>query len=157
MLYSLAVLNFTMKKSSLFIILFFVVIPSIPAQSIVGSWKCLSNVLVNADGTKQDLWKNITEAFACAADMQYVFDANGTHYIKADAACANIAKIGTATWKVKDKIITLTTKDTKNTISTTYMLGFAGKVLTLTHIYTAEEKVQLNIQTQKIVIIYQKN
>ncbi len=144
-----------MKKSSL-IIGFFFLVATADAQSIVGSWKCLSNVLVNANGTKQDLWKNITEALACATDMQYVFDANGKHYINADKKCAIIAKMGSATWSLRGKIITLTSTADKEATSTTYVPEFAGNILTLTHIYTAEEKQKLGIKTQKIILTYQK-
>ncbi len=144
-----------MKKSSLIICLFFLVACT-HAQSIVGSWKCLSNVLVNADGSKQDLWKNITSAFACAADMQYVFDANGTHYIKADKKCAIIAKMGNATWSQSGKIITLTSTADKKATATTYTPVFAGNILTLTHTYTPAEKKQLGIKTEKIILTYQR-
>jgi uncharacterized membrane protein len=144
-----------MKKSSLIISLFFLVVAS-HAQSIVGSWKCLSNVLVNADGSKQDLWKNITAAFACATDMQYVFEANGKHYIKADKKCAIIAKMGNADWSISGKIITLTSTSDKQATSTTYVPAFTGNTLTLTHEYTAEEKRKLGIKTQRIIITYQK-
>jgi hypothetical protein len=144
-----------MKKSSLIISLFYLVTYT-NAQSIVGSWKCLSNVLVNADGSKQDLWKNITEAFACAADMQYVFDANGTHYIKADKKCAVIAKMGNATWSQSGKIITLTSTADKKATATTYTPAFTGNILTLTHIYTPAEKQTLGIKTEKIILTYQK-
>jgi Lipocalin-like domain len=144
-----------MKKSSL-IISFFFLVASTHAQSIVGSWKCLSNVLVNADGSKQDLWKNITNAFACATDMQYVFDANGTHYIKADKKCAIIAKMGNATWSQSGKVITLTSTADKKATATTYIPVLAGNTLTLTHIYTPTEKKQLGITTEKIILTYQK-
>jgi hypothetical protein len=144
-----------MKKSSLIISLFFLLFQA-DAQSIVGSWKCLSNVLVNADGSKQDIWKNITEAFACATDMQYVFDASGKHYIKADKKCAIIAKMGNATWSQSGKMITLTSTADKQATSTTYVPVFAGNILTLSHIYTAEEKQKVGIKTQKIILTYQK-
>jgi hypothetical protein len=144
-----------MKKVSLLLVAIMVA-HAMQAQTIVGKWKCLSNVLVNADGTKQDLWKNITEAFACATDMQYVFDANGTHYIKADKKCTIIAKMGNAAWSISGKIITLTSTSDKQATSTTYVPVFAGNILTLTHTYTAEEKRKLGIKTQKIIITYQK-
>jgi hypothetical protein len=144
-----------MKKSSLIIGLFFLVACT-HAQSIVGSWKCLSNVMVNADGSKQDFWKNITETFACAADMQYVFDTNGNHYINADKKCAIIAKMGSATWSQSGKIITLTSRADKLATSTTYVPEFVGKILTLTHTYTAQEKQKLGIKTEKIILTYQK-
>ena len=147
--------NEHMKKISL-LAMFTMFACAMQAQSIVGKWKCLSNVIVNADGTKQDLWKNITSAFACATDMQYVFEANGKHYIKADAACATIAKIGSATWSQSGKIITLTSTADKQATSTTYVPEFAGNILMLTHIYTAEEKQKLGIKTQKIILTYQK-
>jgi Lipocalin-like domain len=144
-----------MKKVSL-LVAAIVVACTMQAQTIVGSWKCLSNVLVNADGTKQDLWKNITAAFACAADMQYVFEANGKHYIKADKKCAIIAKMGNADWSISGKIITLTSTSDKQATSTTYVTVFTGNILTLTHEYTAEEKRKLGINTQRIIITYQK-
>jgi hypothetical protein len=144
-----------MKKNSL-IIGFFFLVAAAHAQSIVGSWKCLSNVLVNADGTKQDLWKNITEAFACATDMQYVFDANGKHYIKAEKKCAIIAKMGNATWVQSGKIITLTSTTDKIATSTTYTPVFTGNILTLTHIYTPAEKQKLGIKIEKIILTYQR-
>jgi hypothetical protein len=144
-----------MKKISLLVMVIMIAYAT-HAQSIVGSWKCLSNLLVNADGTKQDLWENITEAFACATDMQYVFDANGKHYIKADKKCAIIAKMGSATWSQSGKIITLTSTADKQATSTTYVPEFAGNILTLTHTYTAEEKQKLGIKTQKIILTYQK-
>jgi uncharacterized membrane protein len=144
-----------MKKVSLLLVAIMVSY-AMQAQTIVGSWKCLGNVLVNADGTKQDLWKNITGALACAADMQYVFDANGKHYIKADKKCAIIAKMGNADWSQSGKIITLTSTSDKQATSTTYVPIFTGNILTLTHEYTAEEKRKLGITTQKIILTYQK-
>jgi hypothetical protein len=144
-----------MKKISL-LVLAIMVAHAMQAQTIVGNWKCLSNVIVNANGTKQDLWKNITEAFACATNMQYVFDANGKHYIKADKKCAIIAKMGNATWSQTGKIITLTSTADKQATSTTYVPVFAGNMLTLTHTYTSEEKQKLGIKTEKIILTYQK-
>ncbi len=144
-----------MKKISLLVMVIMIAYAT-HAQSIVGSWKCLSNVLVNADGTKQDLWKNITEAFACSTDMQYVFDANGKHYIKADKKCAIIAKMCNASWSQTGKIITLTSTADKEATSTTYEPEFAGNILTLTHTYTSVEKQKLGIKTQKIILTYQK-
>jgi hypothetical protein len=88
--------------------------------------------------------------------MQYVFDANGKHYIKADKKCAIIAKMGSATWSQSGKIIALTSTADKQATSTTYVPEFAGNILKLTHIYTAEEKQKLGIKTEKIIITYQK-
>jgi hypothetical protein len=143
-----------MKKSSL-IISFFFLITATDAQSIVGSWKCLSNVLVNADGTKQDLWKNITEAFACATDMQYVFDANGTHYVKASKDCQMITTMSNATWSISENTITVTTK-VPIVLATTYTLSYIGNSVIFTHVYTPAEKALLKIKTKKIIITYQK-
>jgi hypothetical protein len=144
-----------MKKNSLIIFLLFVFFTT-NAQSIAGSWKCLGNVLVNADGSKQDLWKNITASFACAADMQYVFDANGTHYIKADKKCAIIAKMGSATWSQSGKTIILTSTADKTGTATTYTAALTGNTLTLTHLYTIAEKQKPGIKTQKIILTYKK-
>jgi hypothetical protein len=144
-----------MKKSSLIISLLFLAAFT-NAQSIVGSWKCLSNVIVNTDGSRQDVWKNIAEAFSCAADMQYVFEANGKHYIKADKKCEIIAKMGAATWSQTGKIITLISTADKQATSTAYVSEFAGNTLTLTHTYTAGEKRKSGSNAQKIVITYQK-
>jgi hypothetical protein len=144
-----------MKKSSLIISLLLVVACS-HAQSIAGTWKCLSNVLVNDDGTRQDLWKSITEAFASATDMQYIFEADGKHYIKADKKCAIIAKMGSAIWSQSGKTITLTSTTDKTGTATTYTAAFTGNTLTLTHVYTIAEKQKLSIKTQKITLTYQK-
>ncbi len=143
-----------MKKIILLVVAIMVVC-AIQAQSIVGSWKCISNVLVNADGSKQDLWKTIVKSFACAADMKYVFDANGRHYVKAAKDCEAIAAISNAAWSVSGSTITLTTQ-LPTVTTTTYTLSFVNGSAVLTHIYTPGEKASLKITTNRITITYQK-
>lgn len=143
-----------MKKSSLIIRLFFLAACT-HAQSIVGSWKCLSNVLVNADGSMQDMNLTIFKEYPCAANMQYIFDANGTHYVKATKDCQMIAAMSNARWSASGNTIIVTTK-APIILATTYTLSYIGNTVVFTHVYTPAEKALLKIKTKKIIITYQK-
>lgn len=131
------------------------------AQSIVGIWKTINNIVVNTDGTKTDITAMQIKHWPCMADLQTIFDAGGKQYMKSSQKCGPIDynKLEPSTWKMNGKTITITntTMPTPLGNTATYTVDFTGNKATLTHEYSTEEKAKLHSKKVKQVIItYQR-
>jgi len=133
------------------------------AQSIVGSWRTISQLIVNEDGSKKDLMVMQTRRWACMADLQTIFEANGKQLMKTSANCStpiNYDKLPPSDWKMTGHNISITNKSTPGPLGTTatYTVEFSGNKAILTHEYSTAEKQQLpgSAKIKKVVITYQR-
>jgi hypothetical protein len=145
-------------KKWILIVLLLSAVTKVPAQSIAGNWKRMGCTLEYQDGKKEDLHKAVLAGFPCAADMQFIFKADGTHYSQSSKGCETINAMSKATWKQTGNILTLVSvKEVKaNPGGTRYTLTFSGNTVTLTHVYTSEENEGVSIKVKKIVLVYQR-
>lgn len=125
------------------------------AQRITGTWKRTGNMLVNADGSKNDLQKTIVQSMPCSAGVKYIFEEGGKHYTQSPKGCEMIDEISTATWTQTGNTLSIHS-NTENEIGTIYTLSFSGNTVVFTHVYSEAEKSRLHIKTAKIIITYQR-
>jgi hypothetical protein len=149
------------KKILLLICLFFTFSNMLVAQSIIGTWKTVSNVVVNLDGTKSDITAMQLKQWPCMADLHTIFDANGKQYMKSEKKCGPIDynKLAVSTWKMSGATISITNTSMPNPLgnTSTYSVAFSGNTATFTHVYTDQERVKLHSKKVKeIVITYQR-
>lgn len=145
-----------MKSRNLLFLTFLIVFghPA-AAQRITGSWKRTGNMLVNADGSKNDLQKTIVQSMPCSAGVKYIFEEGGKHYTKSPKGCEMIDEISTATWTQTGNTLSIHS-NAENDIGTVYTLSFSGNTVVFTHVYSEAEKSRLHIKTAKIIITYQR-
>ena len=121
-------------------------------QSIVGTWKRTAAVLEHTDGKTDDMQKNLIAGMPCIADIKYVFESNGKHSLILPASCEGMPSTD-ATWKMTGNVVSVTQKLGDVVVNSSYQLSFAGNTMTMTHDYTAAEKMS---DMKKIVLKYQK-
>lgn len=138
-----------MKK---LLIIFFFFTFSANAQSIVGSWKRTSAILEYKNSKTFDSQKNMLSALPCSADIQYIFEKSGKHFLILPKGCEAIPNYA-ATWQIVGDKFSISQKVGKENLSTNYDLSFAGNILTMTHVYLAAENIP---DVTKIVIKYQR-
>lgn len=122
------------------------------AQSIVGAWKRTTSILEYTNGKTDDMQKNLLLGMPCIADIKYVFENTGKHTLILPKGCEGIPSTD-ATWKMTGNTLFIAQKFGNDVISTTYDLSFSGNEMTMTHNYTAAEKMS---NMKRIVIKYKK-
>jgi hypothetical protein len=150
-----------MKKIFLLIFSITISVNILTAQSIVGTWKTISNVIEDLDGSKSDMVTMQLKHWPCMADLHTIFDANGKQFMKSPKNCGPIDynKFGASTWKMNGNTISITNKEMPNPlgITSTYTVSLAGNKAILTHEYSAEEKNKLHSsKIKKVIITYQR-
>ncbi len=131
------------------------------AQTIVGAWKTISNVVVNKDDAKKDLTALQFKQWPCMANLQTIFEANGKQYVKSEKKCGPVdySRLPTSTWKMNGNSISITNTGIPTPLGNTavYQVAFSGKTAVFTHVYTPEEQSKLqNSKVKEIVITYQR-
>ena len=133
------------------------------AQSIVGTWKTISQLMVNEDGTQKDLMAIQTRQYACMKDLETIFEASGKQRMKAPANCKtpiDYEKMEASDWKMVGHTLSVTNKSMPTPLGTTatYTVQFSGNTAMLTHEYSPAEKQKLpgSVKVQKVVITYQR-
>ncbi len=139
-------------------ITFLLITATASGQSIAGTWKRLSATIEYMDGRKEDLHKTMITGLPCAAEMQYVFKADGTHFSKSPKGCEAVDAMSKATWKQTGNTLTLVTaiEAKRQPAGTNYTLSFSGNTVTMTHVYTATENAVTKTKTKKLVVVYQR-
>ncbi|MDR3693001.1 hypothetical protein [Mucilaginibacter sp.] len=150
-----------MKKIILLLFISGTCINLLSAQSIVGSWKTISNTLVNSDGSADNLTVMQQKQWPCMADIQTIFEASGKQYMKSPKNCGpfDFSKVVPSTWKMLGNTISITNTSMPNPLgkTATYTVAFAGNTATFTHEYTAAEKAKLHSKAiKKVIITYQR-
>lgn len=128
---------------------------SLSAQNIVGSWKRTASILENTDGSRTDLQKNMLQAFPCAADIKYVFETGGRHYMILPKGCEAIPN-SDAKWSQNGSILTTSQKVGNQTITSTFEINVSGNTMTMTHTYTEAEKAKGSKDTKRIILNHQR-
>lgn len=130
------------------------------AQSIIGAWKTISNVIEDLDGTKSDIVPKQIKMYPCIAELQTIFDANGKQYFKSPKNdCDEFVKLPGSTWKMNGKTISLTNTKVPTPLGTTstFTVDFVGNKAILTKEYSAEERAKMyKSKAKKITITYQR-
>jgi hypothetical protein len=137
-------------KKLLIICLFFTF--SAKAQSIVGNWKRTSAILEYNNGKTFDSQKSIMISLPCTADIQYIFEKSGKHYLILPKSCEAIPN-GEATWQIIGDKFSISQKTEQGNISTNYELSFLGNMLIMTHVYTATENIP---DVKKMILKYER-
>src|ERR1035437_6701937 len=150
-----------MKKQILLLLIAMALVHCINAQSIVGTWKTISNMVINTDGSKTDITALQFKQWPCMADLHTVFDANGKQYMKSAKKCGSLdySTLAASSWKMNGKTISIanTTMPTPLENTATYTVDFAKNKAVFTHEYSAEEKAKLHTpKVKKVVITYQR-
>ncbi len=133
------------------------------AQSMIGKWKTLGMTVENIDGSKTDLRSMQLKHWPCLSEMETVFEANGKEYSRSPKNCGMIDynKIPPADWKLTGNTLSLTDNgDMPNPLgkTATYAVSFSGNKVTLTHVYTSEEKAKLHTpKAKQTVLVYQRS
>lgn len=128
---------------------------SLSAQNIVGSWKRTASIIENTNGTRTDLQKNMLQAFPCAADIKYVFETGGRHYMILPKGCEAIPN-SDAKWSQNGSTLTTSQKVGNQTITSTYEISVSGNTMTMTHTYTEAEKAKGSKDTKRIILNHQR-
>ena len=128
---------------------------SLSAQNIMGTWKRTASIIENTNGTRTDLQKNMLQAFPCAADIKYVFETGGRHYMILPKGCEAIPN-SDAKWSQNGAILTTTQKVGNQTITSTYEISVSGNTMTMSHTYTEAEKAKGSKDTKRIILNHQR-
>ncbi len=125
-----------MKSVSMFFV-FLLALCSVQAQnSVLGKWKRVSSIVINADGSKTDLQADMVKAYPCVVNMVYEFVAGGTITADVSGCNAEFRKMMERThakmlWIQKGNKITTSTKDGSIPASES-TLSFSGNTMTWT-------------------------
>ena len=128
---------------------------SLSAQNIMGTWKRTASIIENTNGTRTDLQKNMLQAFPCAADIKYVFETGGRHYMILPKGCEAIPN-SDAKWSQNGSTLTTTQKVGNQTITSTYEISVSGNTMTMSHTYTEAEKAKGSKDTKRIILNHQR-
>lgn len=131
------------------------------AQSVVGSWKTVSNVLEDNTGKKKDLMAMQLKLYPCMAQLQTIFEANGKQIMKSPAKCGpfDYSKLAASEWKMNGNVISISNASLPTPLgnTATYKVEFQVNKAVFTHDYTDAERTKLHSPTAKRVIItYQR-
>lgn len=121
-------------------------------QSIVGAWKRTSAILEYNNGKLYDSQKSSLNTLPCAADIQYVFEKTGKHFLILPKGCENVPN-EEATWQIIGNTFSISQRTTEGFIDVTYELGFEGNMLTMTHVYSPAENIP---NVKKLILRYQR-
>ncbi len=149
-------------KSKLLITLLFISITNfLFAQSIVGAWKTLSNVIENNDNKQTDILSMQLKMWPCMAQLQTIFEANKTQIMKSPTRCGPIDfnKLSASSWKMNGNEISITNTSMPSPLGVTaiYKVEFSGNKVIFTHEYTDSERKKLHTpKAKKAIITYIK-
>ena len=149
-------------KNFLVITLFFIATTNfLYAQSIVGAWKTLSNVIENSDNKKTDILSMQLKMWPCMAQLQTIFQADGKQITKSPSRCGPIDynKLPASSFKINGNEISITNTSMPSPlgVTATYKVEFSGNKIILTHEYTDNERKKLHTpKAKKAIITYVK-
>ena len=150
-----------MKKFLLITLFFIATVNFLYAQSVVGAWKTLSNVIENSDNKKTDMFSMQLKMWPCMAELQTIFEADGKQIMKSPGKCGpmDYNKLSASSWKMNGNEISITNASTPSPlgITATYKVEFIGNKVTFTHEYTDSERKKLHtLKAKKVIITYVK-
>lgn len=151
-----------MKTSQAFFILLLALIGHHSfSQSLVGTWKRVSTVLVDKDNVATDLQKMMAKSIPCSVNITYTFEASGLQKTNIPEDCkkrlASMAAMY-ADSKYELNGSTLKVFSTKKELfpDAVYKLSFQGNTMTWVHRYDDNPKVPNPTKAKTITIVYQK-
>ena len=150
-----------MKKSLLVTIFIIATANFLYAQSIVGAWKTLSNIIENSDNKQTDLLSMQLKMWPCMAQLQTIFEADGKQIMKSPNRCGPIDynKLSASSWKMNGNEISITNTSMPSPLggTATYKVEFIGNKVIFTHEYTDKERKKLHTpKAKKVIITYVK-
>jgi hypothetical protein len=131
------------------------------AQSIVGTWKRTSTVLVDKDNVSTDLQQMMTERMPCASRVTYTFLASGLQKTSIPKDCekamaAMAAMYADAKYELKGNKLKVFSPQKELFPDAVYDVSFQGNTMTWTYDYTANPATPNPTHAKKITIIHQK-
>jgi hypothetical protein len=127
------------------------------AQGLAGTWKRTSSILINADGSKQDMQAMLLKYQPCQAGVKHVFTATGDYYTVSPKGCGIGDEASRATWKVSgNNLVMVPKKDLGIPFVGSYALTFSGNTVSMTHVYTDAERKALHSKTARLLMTYQR-
>jgi hypothetical protein len=150
-----------MNKKMMFVFGMLLFTAAASAQSVVGSWKTISNVLEDITGKKKDLMTMQLKLYPCMAQLQTIFEANGHQIMKSPSKCGpfDYSKLAASEWKMNGNVISISNASMPTPLgnTATYKVEFQVNKAIFTHDYTDTERIKLHTPNAKRVIItYQR-
>jgi len=136
----------------------------VDAQSIVGRWKRISNVVEKADGSQQDLDQMMKKYSPCITELVYTFVPDGTLLTDLSACDADRRKAIESTvvaankksrWSQSGSKVTTTMTD--NSISASvHIVRFSGNTMTWQFNFADNPNVPNPTKARTMTIVYQR-
>jgi hypothetical protein len=131
------------------------------SQSLVGTWKRISMVLVDKDNVSADLQTKMTKALPCSADVTYTFLASGIQKANIPDDCKKrlasmAAMFAEAKYELNGTALKIFSAKKEISSDAVYQVSFKGSTMTWIYDYLANPKVPNPTKAKKIVIVYQK-
>lgn len=131
------------------------------SQTLVGTWKRVSTVLVDKNNVSNDLQKMMAKSLPCSVKLTYTFEASGIQKTNIPADCKKIME-STASMYADTKFEfngkTLLVLSPKKELfpDAAYQVSFQGNRMTWVHNFTDNRKDPNPSKTKSITIVYEK-
>ena len=151
-----------MKIKALFFALLIVCLAqSSYSQSLVGTWKRVSTVLVGKDNVSNDLQKMMTKSIPCTVNITYTFETSGLQKTNIPEDCkkklASMAAMYVDTkYELNGSNLKVFSSQKKLFPDAVYKLSFHGNKMTWVHHYSDHPKDPNPTKAKTITIVYQK-
>lgn len=149
-----------MKILNLMLLLFFFGAASCSAQSPIGSWKRISSIVVDANGTKSDLHKSMVSTIPCTATIVYRFLPDGKMQTITEG-CPDVVKTAASAadaisrYKVSGNKMTVTTTNNELPPATS-VLSFQGNTMTQTFHFSENPKTPNSTKAKSVIVVFQR-
>lgn len=131
------------------------------SQSLVGTWKRVSTVLVDKNNVSNDLQKMMAKSLPCSVKLTYTFEASGIQKTNIPADCKKIMESAESMYadtKFEFNGKTLLVFSPKKELfpDATYQVTFQGNRMTWVHNFKDNPKDPNPTKTKSIKIVYEK-
>lgn len=131
------------------------------SQSLVGTWKRVSTVLIDKDNIATDLQKMMAKSIPCSVNITYTFEASGLQKTNIPEDCkkrlASIAAMyADAKYELNGSMLKVFSSKKELFPDAVYKLSFQGNKMTWVHNYSDNPKDPNPTKAKTITIVYQK-
>lgn len=129
-------------------------------DTVTGTWKRTSMLLVDGDGKTTDMNKMMEKNMPCTKDITYTFSADGTLKTNVPDACGALKKTiesmnASGRWTMSgNKVLVTTTM--KDIPQATYEVNLQGNTMTWIFNYAENPKMPNPTKAKRMTIIYQR-
>jgi len=135
---------------------FFIQYNLVSAQSPIGKWKLVSEILENQDGTKKDMKLEMQKFKPCLANFTYEYTSGGQLITSVPPGCMAANLVPISTWKLTNHKIIFNQKEGKKIITTIYEVTFPGDQMVFSYEYSPAENKILHSKSKKLTITYKR-